>query len=50
MKEGLKINIIGELHSLPSEIKSTLIKTINLTKKNKKFILILQLIMVQKMK
>ena len=36
MKEGLKINIIGELHSLPSEIKSTLIKTINLTKKNKR--------------
>ena len=36
MRQGLKINIIGELRSLPKEIKSTLIKTINLTKKNKR--------------
>ena len=36
IKQGLKINILGELHNLPKEVKSTLINTTNLTKKNKR--------------
>ena len=36
--EGIKINIFGELSKLPSNIKFTLKKTTNLTKKNKKII------------
>ena len=36
--QGIKINILGELNGLSSEIKSTLKKTIYLTKKNKKII------------
>tara|TARA_B100000963_G_C22518842_1_gene622028 strand:+ start:169 stop:807 length:639 start_codon:yes stop_codon:yes gene_type:complete len=36
--QGIKINIIGEMSSLPADIKSTLKKTINLTKKNKKIL------------
>ena len=36
IKQGIRINIIGELNKLSPEIKSTLIKTINLTKYNKK--------------
>ena len=36
IKQGIKINILGDINSLSSDIKSTLKKTINLTKKNKK--------------
>ena len=36
INQGLKINIFGEMNKLPSEIKSTLIKTMYLTKKNKR--------------
>ena len=36
--QGIKINILGEINKLSSDIKSTLKKTINLTKKNKKII------------
>tara|TARA_Y100000817_G_scaffold242963_1_gene194957 strand:- start:1491 stop:2159 length:669 start_codon:yes stop_codon:yes gene_type:complete len=36
INQGLKINIFGELNKLPLEIRSTLIKTMNLTKKNKR--------------
>ena len=36
--QGIKINIIGEMSSLPADIKSTLKKTIDLTKKNKKIL------------
>ena len=38
VKEGIKINILGDQRKLPSNIKSTLKKTIKLTKKNKKII------------
>ncbi len=34
--KGIKINILGELNSLPTDIKKVLNKTVNLTKKNKK--------------
>tara|TARA_X000000950_G_scaffold270652_1_gene350713 strand:- start:768 stop:1433 length:666 start_codon:yes stop_codon:yes gene_type:complete len=36
INQGIRINIIGDLKKLSPEIKSTLIKTINLTKHNKK--------------
>ena len=36
IKQGIKINILGDINSLSSDIKLTLKKTINLTKKNKK--------------
>tara|TARA_B100000963_G_scaffold361281_1_gene395914 strand:- start:791 stop:1459 length:669 start_codon:yes stop_codon:yes gene_type:complete len=36
--QGIKINILGELNGLSSEIKTTLKKTMNLTNKNKKII------------
>ena len=36
INQGLKINIFGELNKLQLEIKSTLIKTMYLTKKNKR--------------
>jgi len=36
--QGIKINILGELNGLSSEIKTTLKKTMNLTMKNKKII------------
>ena len=36
INQGIRINIIGELNKLSPEIKSTLIKTVNLTKYNKK--------------
>ena len=36
IKQGIRINIIGELNKLSPEIKSTLTKTVNLTKNNKK--------------
>ncbi len=38
IKQGIKINIIGNINNLPSDIKSTLNKTIKLTKKNKKIL------------
>ena len=34
-KQGIKINILGEISELPSDLKKTLIKCENLTKKNK---------------
>ena len=34
-KQGIKINILGEINKLPSDLKNTLIKCENLTKKNK---------------
>tara|TARA_B100000941_G_scaffold235080_1_gene177708 strand:+ start:269 stop:937 length:669 start_codon:yes stop_codon:yes gene_type:complete len=36
MKQGIKINIFGELTRLSSDLKIVLKKTVNLTKKNKK--------------
>jgi len=36
--QGIKINILGEINKLSSDIKSTFKKTVNLTKKNKKII------------
>ena len=37
-KQGIKINIFGELNKLNSELKNVLKKSINLTKNNKKII------------
>jgi len=36
ISQGIKINILGELNKLSKDIKNTLKKNINLTKKNKK--------------
>ena len=36
INQGIKINIFGEIKKLSSDVKSTLNKTMNLTKKNKK--------------
>ena len=36
IKQGIKINILGEINKLSPDIKTTLKKTIFLTKKNKK--------------
>ena len=36
INQGIRINIIGELNKLSPEIKSTLTKTVNLTRYNKK--------------
>tara|TARA_B100001057_G_C22820204_1_gene939065 strand:- start:56 stop:721 length:666 start_codon:yes stop_codon:yes gene_type:complete len=36
IKQGIKLNIVGELNRLPSNIKKTLKKSMQLTKKNKK--------------
>ena len=36
--QGIKINILGEINKLPLNIKSSLKKTTNLTKKNKRII------------
>ncbi len=36
--QGIKINILGDISKLPFNIKSSLKKTINLTKKNKRII------------
>jgi undecaprenyl diphosphate synthase len=36
ISQGIKINILGELNKLPSDIRLTLKKTINLTKNNNK--------------
>ena len=38
IKQGIKINIIGNINNLPSDVKSTLNKTIKLTKKNNKIL------------
>ena len=38
IKQGIKINILGEVDKLPSNVKSILKKTILLTKKNEKII------------
>ena len=38
INQGIKINIIGNINNLSSDIKSTLNRTINLTKKNKKIL------------
>jgi undecaprenyl diphosphate synthase len=38
LSQGIRINIIGEINKLSKDIKSTLKKTVNLTKKNKKII------------
>ena len=38
IRQGIKINIIGEINKLSSNIKPTLKKTIKLTKKNKKIL------------
>ena len=35
IKQGIKINILGEINELPSDLKKTLIKCENITKKNK---------------
>ena len=35
IKQGIKINILGEMSELPSDLKKTLIKCQNLTKNNK---------------
>ena len=35
IKQGVKINILGEINKLSLDVRSTLKKTINLTKKNK---------------
>ena len=39
LKQDLRINIFGNIQKLPSEIKNTLIQTINLTKKNKRILI-----------
>ena len=36
IKQGIKINIIGDINKLSNDIKNTLVKCIKLTKKNKK--------------
>ena len=38
IKQGIKINILGDLNNLPLDIKSTLKKTILLTKRNNKIL------------
>ncbi len=38
VEQGIRINILGELSKLPTNIKSTLKKTTNLTKNNKKIL------------
>tara|TARA_B100000963_G_scaffold358645_1_gene383778 strand:- start:1868 stop:2536 length:669 start_codon:yes stop_codon:yes gene_type:complete len=38
LKQGIKLNIIGELKKLPKDIRNTLKESIKLTKKNKKII------------
>ena len=35
IKQGIKINIIGEVHKLPLDLRNTLVKCESLTKKNK---------------
>ena len=43
IKQEIRINILGEINKFSSEIKSTLKKSVNLTKKNKKIIVNLAL-------
>ena len=38
IKQGIKINILGELNKLSSDVKLTLKQTVNLTKSNKKIL------------
>ncbi len=38
ISQGIKINILGEINKLPSELKNVLKKSMNLTKKNKKIL------------
>ena len=38
IKEGIKINILGEINKLPKNIKNTLKRSIKFTKKNKRII------------
>ena len=38
IKQGIKINIIGEINKLPKDLKNTLKDSMRLTKKNKKII------------
>ena len=38
INQGIRINIMGNINKLPSDIKSTLKKTIEITKKNKKIV------------
>ena len=38
IKQGIRINIIGETNKLPSDIKKTLKKSMSLSKKNKKIL------------
>ena len=38
ISQGIRINILGEINKLPSELKSVLKKSMNLTKKNKKIL------------
>ena len=48
--QGIKINILGEINKLPLNIKSSLKKTTNLTKKNKRIIVNLAINYGSKMK
>ena len=43
IKQGIRINIIGETNKLPSDIKKTLKKSMSLSKKNKKILVNLAL-------
>ena len=38
IEQGIKINILGDLNRLPSDVRKSLKETVNLTKKNKKLI------------
>jgi len=38
MREGIKVNILGEFNKLPKDVRNTLKKSIKLTKKNKRII------------
>merc|ERR1712078_737367 len=38
IKQGIKLNIIGELSKIPKQTKKTLKKSVQLTKKNKKIV------------
>ena len=38
LKQGIKLNILGELNKLPRDVRNTLRKSVKLTKKNKKII------------
>ena len=38
MREGIKVNILGEFNKLPKDVRNTLKKSIKITKKNKRII------------